>query len=136
MSTSTEYHVLVSMEEWIGNHEREITYWVWAHEEEYMPGGWNRPERPHVAEMAWGSQTDEHESALQPMAHDEYGLVFVTLDHPYWDFSPSSPLLWTLHEEPSDIEWEALVEACYSYPDATVTGVKLMKAVTTREQVR
>src|SRR3954469_14170048 len=73
------YELKAVLSEYAGNHERELTAWVFGAESEYMPGG--LPEdfpgnRPHAEAMAWAFDPEGSEGKLEMFAHEEYGMVW------------------------------------------------------------
>ena len=72
------------LSEYAGNHERELTAWVFGAESEYMPGGYIRRVRPHAEEMAW-AWSEDREGTLEMVPHEEYGMVWQIIgDDPDW----------------------------------------------------
>lgn len=143
------YEIQAVLSEYAGNHERELTYWVFGAMSDYPPGGWEPPERPHAPSMEW-ADGGEMEGTLERFPHEEYGLVWQTIgDDPEWLKDHMNPpqygrmVYWRFAEPPTDEQWEALKAALDTYepqpqftrpmPKVTVEKLSLVRVVTTRE---
>lgn len=137
------YELTVTLSEYPGNHERELTYWLFGLEDEYMPGGWKKIERAHAERLAWIN--DGHmEPALEMYVHEEYGMIWQSIEG-----SDLNTVSWKLTEPPTDEQWQSLLDVLalgyqpqkMSYEKAkpaliTLTNPTLTKVETIREVVR
>lgn len=125
MSSLTHYELSATLSEYAGNHERELTYWVFgAYDDSYSSGF---ADRPHASAMAWAyDATSAAPGFLQMVAHEEYGMVWQDLDP-----QNSNTVIWKLAERPESAQWDALRAVLKSYEGARVFVITLTRVDTT-----
>jgi hypothetical protein len=112
------YEVRATFEEYPGNFDRPLTLWVFGAEDEYFGGGYDMDrlrDRPHAETMEWAFG-GEMEGSLMNL-HSDFFRPMRTID--------SNSMEWRLDmaichadrpHEPTDEQWQALIDAINSYP--------------------
>lgn len=122
MTQSTHYELHATLDEYAGNHERELTYWVFgAYDDSYSSGFFDRP---HANAMEWAHDAITSSGFLEMVAHEEYGMVWQDLDP-----QDSKTVVWRLSHQPVSAQWDALQAVLNSFTNAKVTKIELYRVV-------
>lgn len=159
-SDENYYEIRAVLSEYAGNHERELTAWVFGAVDLNI---WDEvaPIRPFAEAMAWAYDPEgkysQTEGTLLTFPHEEYGPVWQTIGdddewfeenmvgntklrngHPVMERNIyGHMIIWHLMEEPTDEEWEALKGALNSYSDkVSIEKLSLNKVETIRTKLR
>lgn len=112
MPSDVHYIAYASLSEWSGNHQREITEWVFGAWEEFNGPNPFYQDRPHAEAMAWAHDPEGYEGTLEQFPHEEYGMVWSDVDN--WTYGENS-IWWRLTEAPTDEQWGAFRAALESF---------------------
>lgn len=113
---STYFEVIAELSEWSGNHERELTTWVFGNGLDEHAEELPVEKRPHAESMKWAHDENGIEGTIMGWAHDEYGFVYHGVEPSSWPLNfELNPCVWRFAEKPSSEQMKALKSAIDSY---------------------